>query len=477
MAGTDKTLPEFSTLGAIADGNLFCGYQTDLGHWTAAQVKDYVEENLNIVSTGGSPPGEANNIVGRDLNGNTAINNILIGLDFRNAIGTPVNLSADSGKVQIFDFGSSATDILMPDATTLVPGWSYKIINTSTASVTVKTHGGGGTICILPAGTSAIVFCLTTSFSGGTWEFFVDATQNLNSQGILFSNTEGFPIQDSANFSYNDATNQLSVVNCTIGNTVASPEDGLYVEGNIQNNALTASQLVVTDGLKNLTSLPLLNGALGGTGVNNGSNTITTGGNILTAGAFTTAGAFSVTQTYTGDTNVTFPTSGTLATITKSSRTITSDTTLTASDNGAIIYCNSETSILITVPEQTTAALSTGFNCKIININIGDVRVEKEGFDVLLQANNIIGQADEADIYLVNAGTPNTWQMDGGTPVFPVTYSWTLPTGSNASFVICGIIPAYTVFTQAYFKTNSGTITGVLTINGTSITGRAIWLL
>jgi hypothetical protein len=423
-----------------------------------------------VLSTNGISPGGFSNIVGRDSNGNTAINNILMGLDFRNAIGTPVNLSADSGKVQIFDFGSVATDILMPDATTLIPGWSYKIINTSTASVTVKTHGGG-TICILPVGASVITLCLTTSFSSGTWEFFVDVTQNLSSGGVLFGNTEGFPIQDSVNFSYNDLANQLNVTNCTVGNTVVSPANGLYVEGSIKNNALTASQLVVTDGLKNLTSLPLLSGALGGTGVNNGSNTIRTGGNISTAGAFTTSGAFSVTQTYTGTTNVTFPTSGTLATITKSSRTITSDTTLTASDNGSIIYCNSENSIVITAPQQTTEALLTGFNCKIINRNIGDVRTKKEGFDVLLQANNIIGQGDEADIYLVDAGTPNTWQMEGGTPVFPISYCWDLSTGSNASFIICGIIPAYTVFNQAYFKTNSGTITGVLTINGTSITG------
>lgn len=46
----------------------------------------------------------------------------------------------------------------------------------------------------------------------------------------------------------------------------------------------------------------------GGTGVNNGSSTITLGGNL------TVAGAFASTFTMTGPTNVTFPTSGTLAT-------------------------------------------------------------------------------------------------------------------------------------------------------------------
>jgi hypothetical protein len=60
-------------------------------------------------------------------------------------------------------------------------------------------------------------------------------------------------------------------------------------------------------------TLPV-SGANGGTGINNGANTITLGGNILTAGALTLAGAFASTFTFTGATNVTFPTTGTLLT-------------------------------------------------------------------------------------------------------------------------------------------------------------------
>lgn len=51
-----------------------------------------------------------------------------------------------------------------------------------------------------------------------------------------------------------------------------------------------------------------LSGTRGGTGVNNGASTITLGGSL------TTSGAFASTFTMTGATNVTFPTSGTLAT-------------------------------------------------------------------------------------------------------------------------------------------------------------------
>lgn len=67
--------------------------------------------------------------------------------------------------------------------------------------------------------------------------------------------------------------------------------------------------------LTSCTGLPLTTGvtgvlpsANGGTGVNNGSSTVTLGGSLTTSGAFTS------TFTMTGNTSVTFPTSGTLAT-------------------------------------------------------------------------------------------------------------------------------------------------------------------
>jgi hypothetical protein len=55
----------------------------------------------------------------------------------------------------------------------------------------------------------------------------------------------------------------------------------------------------------------VITGTFGGTGINNGASTITIGGNV----AF--SGAFPFTGTLTGSTNVTFPTSGILATITQ----------------------------------------------------------------------------------------------------------------------------------------------------------------
>lgn len=93
--------------------------------------------------------------------------------------------------------------------------------------------------------------------------------------------------------------------------------------------------------LSSCTGLPLTTGvtgvlpsANGGTGVNNGSSTITLGGSLTTSGAFTS------TFTMTGNTSVTYPTSGTLATtsqipsVTPAALTSTSDTNVTITLGG-----------------------------------------------------------------------------------------------------------------------------------------------
>lgn len=67
----------------------------------------------------------------------------------------------------------------------------------------------------------------------------------------------------------------------------------------------------ITTGVWNGT---IITGTYGGTGVNNGANTITLGGNINTANSLTTSGNFALTLTLTGATNVTLPTTGTLIT-------------------------------------------------------------------------------------------------------------------------------------------------------------------
>ena len=112
----------------------------------------------------------------------------------------------------------------------------------------------------------------------------------------------------------------------TLRSTKGSPLTNTEVDNNFTNlntdkiestysgalNSLTGGSAIVT--VSSTTGITtgvwkatLIGATYGGTGVNNGSNTITVGGNLSTANAFTTSGAYGLTLTATATTNATLP--------------------------------------------------------------------------------------------------------------------------------------------------------------------------
>jgi hypothetical protein len=157
-----------------------------------------------------------------------------------------------------------------------------------------------------------------------------------------------------------------------------------------------------------------LSPSLGGTGINNGSNTITLGGSL------TTAGAFNATFNFVGATNVTFPTTGTLATTSQLGIvTINGDT-------------GSVTGTTVSINANTTAGSSVSFSGSgtTLSLNLTDSL-----------ANTILGK---------NAGNTSISGTDnigvGGISFFALTTGFSnvsigysssalLTTGSNNVFV------------------------------------------
>ena len=101
-----------------------------------------------------------------------------------------------------------------------------------------------------------------------------------------------------------------------------STNDMAILWSNVMTSITTVG--IITSGTWNGS---IISPTYGGTGVNNGSFTVTLGANLSTANSFTTVGNFPVTQTYTGSTNVTFPQSGTLATTSQIPSLIWNDVT------------------------------------------------------------------------------------------------------------------------------------------------------
>lgn len=121
----------------------------------------------------------------------------------------------------------------------------------------------------------------------------------------------------------------------------------------------------------------LIGATYGGTGVNNGSNTITLGGNISTAAAFTTSGANALTLTTTGATNVTLPTSGTLLTTAGSGSSLTFGTG-TLSLAGNVTHSGSFTQTFtatgttsVTLPTSGTLATLAGAETLTNKVSVG----------------------------------------------------------------------------------------------------------
>jgi hypothetical protein len=181
------------------------------------------------------------------------------------------------------DFVDNAITLATPDATTLLKG-KIKLAGDLTgiaAAPTVNSVGGSSSETIHTA------------------ELLANAATDANTNDAIVKR------DNNGNFSAGNISASLT------GN----------VTGNVTGNASTATTLAGArsiygnsfDGSVDLSQVIAPN--YGGTGVDNGSKTITLGGNILTAGNFTTAGNYSTTLRSVGTTNITLPTSGTIATL------------------------------------------------------------------------------------------------------------------------------------------------------------------
>jgi len=168
----------------------------------------------------------------------------------------------------------------------------------------------------------------------------------------------------STKLQYNPSTGVLTSTGFSgSGASLTSLNASNISSGTVGTSYISGSYTGIT-GVGTLTAgtwtASLIGATYGGTGVNNGSNTITLGG------SFTTSGAFTTTLTVTANTNVTLPTTGTLATL-AGSETFTNKTltnpTITAYLETAPALANSSTAVTLSLSSGTVLSYTLTGNC------------------------------------------------------------------------------------------------------------------
>jgi hypothetical protein len=218
----------------------------------------------------------------------TCITNIIPGYSTTATAGGTTTLVAGSNRLQYFT-GTLPQVAVLPDVTTLALGQSFTIVNNSSGTVTVQSSGLN-VIATVVAATSAVVTCILLTGTGV-------ASWNANLGTVVTSIT--------------GTASQITASAATGAVTLGLPAS--VSTGSWNLSGLTASQAVVTDGSKLLTSLAdtslatvssiALRDASGNTGMNNLLEGYTT---TATAAGTTTLVVGSTQQQYfTGTTTQT----------------------------------------------------------------------------------------------------------------------------------------------------------------------------
>ncbi len=387
-------------------------------------------------------------------------------------------------------------------------------------SITAGTGLTGGTITA--SGTIAIDTAVVTTLTG---------TQTLTNKTLTspiissISNTGTLTLPTSTDTLVGQATTD-TLTNKTISgasNTLSNIGNSSLTNSSVTIGTTSVSLGATASSLAGLNSVALRNAGTGafdltvshnGTltagraltfNVNDAARTINLGGNVTTAGAFTTSGAFGLTLTATALTNVTLPTTGTLATLagteTFTNKTLTSPTVSGGTINNAVIGGT-------TPAAGTFTALTANGNVILGDNTLDTLQIYANAVtwsgtpthssnhtfsgDVAIQGNTTIGNAS-GDTLTVNAATVTYANATtvGGTITYSGTQNFaasgmtlkgsstgvTTFASANASATNYTItFPASTgtvlttaaAVTVAQGGTGATTLTGVLKGNGTS---------
>ena len=218
------------------------------------------------------------------------------------------------------------------------------------------------------AWTRAIDFDNTpgTEVTSGVFTFVEEGTVNSDSGWVL--TTDGTITLGSTNLTFVQFSGAGQII---AGGGLTKTGNTLDVGGTANRITINADSIDIAStyvGQSSITTLgtiatgtwqaTIINPIYGGTGVNNGSSTLTLGGSVTHAGAFTQ------TFTATGNTSVTLPTTGTLATLsgteTFANKTLTSPTINSGAISGTFTGAATLSGIITLSSNTVSSSTTTG---------------------------------------------------------------------------------------------------------------------
>ena len=435
-------------------------------------------------------------------------NKVWVGAEIEATMASPTSalkLTTQKGIVDyIAGLGVGSGDMLLGTAQTVT---AAKTFNSGTLKYAGSTSGtttlnatavAGTTTLVLPAADDTLVGKATTD---------ILTNKSISGSGNTITNIANGSLTYSA-VTIGSTSVSLGATATTIAGLTSVSSTGFT--GALTGNASTATALATTraiygnnfDGTAALTAA--IAGTYGGTGVNNGANTITVAGNLSHAGAFTQ------TFTATGNTSVTLPTTGTLATLTGTetltNKTLTTPkiaqindtnglavlkTGTTASAVNEVTITNSAT---LFAPHVSATGTDTNISLHLAPKGTGKYVVVENGTDGTKQlAFGVAGATTATTTYLNAAQTVNrtitlpdaTDTLVGKATTDTLTNKTFNTAGTGNSFSINGTAITAVAGTGAVVLANTPTLitpnigaatgtslvlSGDLTVNGTTTT-------